>query len=535
MPVFATNPETGEQVVYDEQSGQWLKAQFAPTVSQADKAATIAGTKSDVTAVTPQRNIATNPDTGEVKQWNGREWETIEPARTQPQTEPQQSQQASAGPIEQFFGYLVGDPQRRSPIGRGIEQANEMLANIVGFPGRKVGEAISDVSRGTVFDRPIVGGIAPSDVAAGVAQEAVGFFAPGAVARSGQALTRKVLPHLPGAQTAIREMAAAETLGLSEQFRPTTSADDLFTAAKQQIDDASAKIVERRTVRPRGGYPVQVETSGQLRAPTDNLSATVESILAKQRRISEGNQDKGLMAVAEGLKGKIKQGGIELRDYQTELSEIGNKVKSLQSQGFEVNPDYSRLFKAAATDLERLPQGQALREAAKVYRQERALDELDRIVNGVVNTRQGTGATDFAPNRILDTIRKRPFLRDSFDPKALDEIGTILKKFTELPVSPPPRGAAFGFGRSAATAGGIAGPLTLLGVDPATAGAVGVSVSSAADAMRWLLPTPKGRTLVRQVLESGPLDMNKVNRLVAAARGISQLNLPPPEAQGSLE
>ena len=55
---------------------------------------------------------------------------------------------------------------------------------------------------------------------------------------------------------------------------------------------------------------------------------------------------------------------------------------------------------------------------------------------------------------------------------------------------------------------------------------MGVTFAAVMEVSRMLLPSPIGRKVLRQVLESGPIDVNKINRLNAVARGLTEVNLP---------
>ena len=340
------------------------------------------------------------------------------------------------------------------------------------------------------------------------ANTATQFLAPGLAMKGGQKLLKGAAKILPGSQAARTEMGIDNLKAATEKLRPSTSANSLYTSARGDVLAMKQDL------------------------PATNLLDSLDDLIATESKLSKGNQDSTFLSVAKPLRDKIRQrGNISVEDLSGELSAIGENVNALKSQRQRVHSGFARLFGSAADDLERVPGGEALREAAKTARKEFAVDEILEMTDKVIMQKRGTGAQDINANRLVKQLREKKYVTESFEPGELKEIEEIAQKLIEMPALPAPKGASFGFGRTGGTALSVSGPAMLMGADPATATGLGATVAGLMDLSRILLPSPTGRKALKAVLESGPVDQNKINMLMMIARGITGENLPPPGAK----
>ena len=369
--------------------------------------------------------------------------------------------------------------------GRGIEAVGEFA----GEPVRKMSEPLG----------PNIS--AALGTAANVGTQ---FALPGAVAKGGKLALKGAAYILPGSQAARTEIGIDKLKAATEKLRPSTSADSLYQSARSDV----------------------LGMKQDLRAT--NLLDSLDDLISAENKLSKGNQDATFLSVAKPLRDKIRQRGhISIEDLSNELSAIGENVNALKSQRQRVHSGFARLFGSAADDLERVPAGEALRDAAKTFRKEQAVDEILDMTDKVIMQKRGTGAQDINANRLVKQLREKKYVTESFEPGELKEIEEIAQKLIQMPALPAPKGASFGFGRTGGTALSVSGPAMLMGADPATATGLGATVAGLMDLSRILLPSPMGRKALRAVLESGPINQNKINMLMMVARGISGENLPP--------
>lgn len=345
-----------------------------------------------------------------------------------------------------------------------------------------------------------------SAAAGALTNAAVQTFAPGAVARGGQMVTKGVVSILPGSQAAKMEGAIDSTRGVL--------ASKSETAAKRTagFERAVSKI-------PAGEQ-----------SPLPKTLQAIDRLISKES--GAAIKDGGLLGDLNALKSTINANNDQhsLGWIDSELTRIGQKTKSVQGQ--QANPAYKELFAAMADDLESTTKansgratvtptgrGAVIRAKDKTIRNEKGWEDLTEEFEKLVKTKRGMGGQeDINANQLLDKLKNKPFLKESLRPEDWKDVEVIFKKLADMAPLPPPRGAMFGAGRFAGTAGGIASPLTLMGVDPGTAMAVGGTTAAAADVLRLLLPRPWGRKALRAVLESGPLNQAKIDSLNQIAR-----------------
>ena len=431
-----------------------------------------------------------DPNTGEVVEWDGQQWQTvIQPYKNLPQ------QAISNEMKENISSVLTKAP---SAIGSAIETINAPFE----WLGNRVGEGIGETVRSAT--QPMLGptGSAIAGTALGApANVATQLITPGLAVKGALGGIKMGTRLLPGSQAARVEIGIDKLQAATAKLTPTKSSGQLYT-------DVAAS--------PNAGIPAT------------GLLSKLDDIIKTETPLSNAARDDVILDAAESLKSKIIANGgtIPLHEFGRELTGIGENVKALRTQGKRVHGGFAQMFRAAADDLEKLPGGKLLREAAETYRKEQAINELDDIIDSTILLKRGSGTKDINANRVIKQIEAKPFLQESFEAGELNEVKDLLHKLVEMPALPAPRGAARGFGQFGMASGGTAGPAVLLGMDPQVATAAGVTFAAVMEVSRMLLPSPIGRKVLRQVLESGPIDVNKINRLNAVARGLTEINLP---------
>ena len=371
-------------------------------------------------------------------------------------------------------------------VGSGVVKS---VLDVLDKPAQMVSRGIENVSEFM--------GATPwaSGVAGEIGHQGAGFALPGKALTGLQKGGQFVASKLPGAQAAGIELGIDKLKAAIQRLIPSTSSSSIRNAA---LADPFKPV------------------------PLFKTFQALDDIVRAESKMS--SPDLTLLRVAENLRKKINAGGnkLGLADVQSELEDIGRLTNSLKSQGQSVHPQFSRIFASMADSLKGIPEGAQLRKAARTYRKEQAIDELMDQVNKVMLYKRGTGTQDINANRFLKSLENKDFLRESFDPGELDDVYAIAKKLVEMPALPPPRGVAYGSGLSLAAGGGVTGPLMVMGVDPATAGGVGLMFGSTIELSRRLLPTPTGRKILKSVLESGPINERKVNVLALVARAMGE-------------
>ncbi len=432
-------------------------------------------------------------ETGIVAKWDGMKMVPVQ--APQPS-----SDMPTPGELMTPQGFMK---QMLNPLGTS-EKGMEALGTATGAVGEMVGEPIRKLSE------PLGPNISAAlGTAANVGTQ---FALPGAIAKGGQLALKGAARILPGSQAARTEIGIDKLKTATEKLRPSTSADSLYKSARSDVLAMKQDL------------------------PATNLLQSLDDLIGAENKLSKGNRDATFLSVAKPLRDKIRQrGNISVEDLSNELSAIGEKVNALKSQRQRVHTGFARLFGSAAGDLEKVPGGETLREAAKTARKEYAIDDILDMTDKVIMQKRGSGATDINANRLVKQLRQKEYITESFAPGELKDIEEIAQKLIQMPALPAPKGASFGFGRTGGTALSVSGPAMLMGADPATATGLGATVAGLMDLSRILLPSPIGRKALRAVLESGPVDQNKINMLMMVARGISGTNIPKmqgPQGEG---
>ena len=459
-----------------------------------------------------------DPNTGEVVEWDGQQWQTvIQPYKNLPQ------QAISNEMKENISSVLTKAP---SAIGSAIETINAPFE----WLGNRVGEGIGETVRSAT--QPMLGptGSAIAGTALGApANVATQLITPGLAVKGALGGIKMGTRLLPGSQAARIEIGIDKLKAATNVVRPSRSSSSIYEEVAQTPNPSRTTQVPPYSFELGGKMatvPEKIVTTTGI--PTPELSKMLDKLIAVEEPLSAAAKDNSILRAARSLKSKIEanNGTIDLHEFGRELTGIGENVKALRTQGKRVHGGFAQMFRAAADDLERLPGGKLLREAAETYRKEQAINELDDIIDSTILLKRGSGTKDINANRVIKQIEAKPFLQESFGAGELNEVKDLLHKLVEMPALPAPRGAARGFGQFGMASGGTAGPAVLSGMDPQVATAMGVTFAAVMEVSRMLLPSPIGRKVLRQVLESGPIDVNKINRLNAVARGLTEVNLP---------
>lgn len=156
-----------------------------------------------------------------------------------------------------------------------------------------------------------------------------------------------------------------------------------------------------------------------------------------------------------------------------------------------------------------------------------AWDKVEKDFEGALKTRnraEEPGARMIDARSLMDRWRKDPYLKQTLENKDWNDLQAIVDKMDRFPI--PAKVSEAQFGRVSPAAGvglGTAAATAshLMGMGPAatTAGiAAGVGISGATKAIGTLIRTRIGRTLLRSVLESGPVNQLKWDAIVNTAR-----------------
>lgn len=419
------------------------------------------------------------------------------------------------------------------------------------------------------------------DVSAGMgaaANAAAQVFGPGLIARGAQGLVKGITSALPGSQAGKME-GAIEKARTHLKFGTKKAEGEFLTRAGALEKVPKSDIVPlNRTQRTLNAVIADAESHGQTPGTTGflNYAKDLRGRIAQQggapgvhwvdRELSQAGEMTKALKGGEGHPGFSKifsamAGDLENTAPQTvkfqpgsAKSIIGSEavpptLKTVEGSAGQLHgpaikfkqtvevpnpPRGTQTFSEVGYPVEKevTPSGAGglVRQKDIAYRRMAGWQDLTDEFEKLAKHKRGmAGAEDINANQLIDRLKQKEFLRESLTPEDWKDVQVIFSKIADMAALPPPRGAMFGAGRFAGTAGGVASPLTLMGVEPMTAAAIGGTTAALADISRLLLPSRIGRKLVRSVLESGPLDQNKINFLAQAARGIVSVS------QGSLE
>lgn len=422
----------------------------------------------------------------------------IEPAPERPGFFGTLRNEASAGFEQATTPVRIGGPPGKGilpslnlpdPTNIGLGLARTAFSPIQAA-AQKFGEMAQDIFPANTFGDVLAGGVSAVTQALG----------PGVAARSGQAVAKVVGKILPGSQAARTELVIDELKNSVLSLTAPTTAEELRATALTNPDKQVGAI---------------------------KLYDTLKSIAKSEA--GAANPDGQLINVVENLADKINRNGntLSLAEFNREISDIGRLTHNLKSHGTEIHPEYARIFGTMAETLKKTPEGAMLRQSAEVYRREMAIEEILAEVDKVIIQKRGTTGLDIQANRLKKRLESRPYIRESFEPNELDDVTAIMEKLISMPAIPAPPSIAVGAGRVVGPIVGGFGLDVTMGLAPGTVAGPMALMSGTIEASRMLLLTKTGRTLLKRVLESGPLTITKVNILTSAVRGAAQLNEPP--------
>jgi hypothetical protein len=280
-----------------------------------------------------------------------------------------------------------------------------------------------------------VGGPAGTAIGAGAgaaagegANQALGITEPsvdsvilnGAIPMAGQLLGSSVNAaarfmgrRLPGASSTMHEMAAEDLGKIPGMFRPTATADQLYSV----VDKFNGKV------------------------PMTNLQKASGQLLSKEEQAAAGLKLPNVSKTAEGLAESAGlEGGMPFQDIRVNLRRVGDKIRETREAGGEEHGAYKTLFKSMMDDLDAAvasgnpaqPAVQALKAANMAAKREYAADELGdlfSIKGGGVSPRPDGAGVQVNFGKIVRTIEKSDDLKRSL---TADEYTKLVKDVREM-------------------------------------------------------------------------------------------------------
>ena len=170
-----------------------------------------------------------------------------------------------------------------------------------------------------------------------------------------------------------------------------------------------------------------------------------------------------------------------------------------RTQSQIINPGTTRQVEDIATPART---GQAWMDMRHAERTRLGWKDVTDQFNDLVNTKRGmSGAKDINANKLLDSINRDQFLRDSLGPEGLKEVGPLLEKLANTAALPAPRGVGFGSGKAAGKGALVGGLASLVG-GPAVGASVALGYTGLDYGVGHLLMTERGRSVIKAVLNA---------------------------------
>ena len=473
------------------------------------------------------RTVAVDPQTGkEVFEWDGEKWVPTTSISERPlQLEGILESTRLGGAVisgmesgmktlgEEFAGGL-----RQIPFGvktliqdvrEGKPEAGLMRGGTTAGLGA-VRALFSPLTAGSEFlgetTRKLTEPLGPNISAA--AGTAANILTPGAIGRMGLPIIKKGAKMIPGSQAALHEMATETIEKLPGKIRPPIPPSQLYQRAesigidipanklKQTIDDLLAQeSLHKESVRAAPYIKFLEETKAQL---TQNPSLTFKEAEALTQDINQ------LTRAMEVRINQRARGGADVMH--------GALLDDLKIAGEMTGSRAPELFL----------------QAQKAAQRNFAAERLTTIIENARKPLEGqAGLEKMRYGQLLTQIQKDKLLNRALDATEMKEIKSLLNQYRNLPIIPPPRGGQFGSGRFA----GISSGAGLAGF--AAGGPIGAAILAPAAlvadrVISHVLTSEQGRDLLKKLLQSGPINMTKLNVLTAFVRAESGINFPPP-------
>lgn len=242
------------------------------------------------------------------------------PAPLTPQQETEQRLMAPVEQMQQSLNTVVGTAGR-----------------ILGYPGQRLGETITDVSRGTRFGQPIPGtNIAPSDVASGLASETLNFFLPSAILKkSGDAIG--MLERLLGKKlSTFSPVAFARRQQAIRQFQTEEGAPGPLVEQLKSGRPATELFDEVRQFNPPINIGPAQKIAGELTPPTNfNISRSASARFMEldkklkdvQQRLTLNPENRALRESEQRLRQEI----ASAQPFSETISATGSSVPTTES------------------------------------------------------------------------------------------------------------------------------------------------------------------------------------------------------------
>jgi hypothetical protein len=397
---------------------------------------------------------------------------------------------------------MIIDPMSGMPIPRTPEESQEMargatpgaqftVSQLLGIGGSMAGTAVGGALGGAV-------GGPPGAAVGGVLGEAAGSYA-------GRRANVALGLEEPGMAGDIAAVAAGPVL---------TGAGKLLKGAARWIPGVGFGAMEEGMERARqfskrliGDLPSDVlYTPVAQQNPMVQLhevGKVAEDMLEAQMKLAPEARSAPIVNAAQGwLDMATRPKGI---DFQTAW--LGQKQLRQHIAGVGGLDEGARKMLDAAImrDFEHIPGPLAsqLKRANKAYRTERAVDDLNVIINsGITEATQASGLPRLNAGSMLKKFDakvadKNDIFGESFSVAERDEIRALVKDLARIPLPTYVAGQAYGSGL------GLLGGSTAFGLggDPQMA-AIGAAVMNG---LPIALASPPGRALVRGLIKSNRL------------------------------
>lgn len=320
---------------------------------------------------------------------------------------------------------------------------------------------------------------------------------------------------LPGGAAATHEISAANLAKLSEQFRNTPKASDLYAIVDK---------IEGVTM------------------PVTNLRATTSKLLSTEDLAARGFKLDKVGTVAGSLGEIAERGEIPFRQWRENLKRAGDWVRDTRDAGGTEHGAAKATFKALMDDAdaalaagnEAMPAVQALKAATAAAKREFAADEVSGLFNlkdpnaAVTEVLSGNDVVIKVNGaQVLKKLRTSEELQRSLPKGEYEQLLADARQFVKgLPALPPATGANVGSSRKIAQILGSTGVGSGLGlifggpIGAAAGSSIGMTTAAVMPAILGkLLTNEAGRKYLFSVLSStgGVIDRQTAFLLATAA------------------
>ncbi len=355
------------------------------------------------------------------------------------------------------------------------------------------------------------------------------WAAPYAIAKSAPTLMKAVqagASRLPGAQVALRDMAAKAVEAWPSKFAPPRASKDIYAELEQmnpvlelpEYHKIAQKFAAKENVLAEFGVGNSV---GSTAAKSANATAAQQATFTK----TPGQGITGMTPPTGNLKEIPFDVVMDLRQR------IGARIGELRAKGGEELGEYKQLFKGLTESLENAASNGAgaafakLKEANKAANREFSIGELQDIISKHVgNALEGTGVTSSNFAKALNDVNKladkNPLFKKGLGDANFKTVIDNLEQFHQIKLRPPPKSTNYGSGLNIARGSAAYMGSKLLGASNETAMTVGAS----SVAIPWLVgkavQSKAGtRALVDVLNRTGTVAPEHVAAIMSVIRG----------------